>query len=385
MVTGITAYKRRSQMNNTTVYVGMDVHKESFTLCAYTLEKEKGSYSRRTPADYKEVLKYLEFLRTVYGNDTIFVCGYEAGCLGYTLYHQLTDHHVDCVILAPTTMLEQRGKKRIKTDKRDAEIIGKCLAQHNYSPVHVPTASDEEVKEFLRMRDDHKLALKKVKQQILAFCLRHNYRFDGNSHWTAAHINWLKSLTPEALYKEILDEYLLTYTILSDKLERLDKRIEELAAKDEYKEAVRKLCCFIGVKTHTALSVIVEVGDFKRFASAEKFASYIGLVPGEASSGDDQTRLGITKAGNRHVRMLLTEASQCYSRGQIGYKSKALKARQDGNTPQVIAYADKANERLRRRYYKMVLSNCKKHNVVKTAIARELACFMWGMMTNNIA
>ena len=385
MVTGITAYKRRSQMNNTTVYVGMDVHKESFTLCAYTLEKEKGSYSRRTPADYKEVLKYLEFLRTVYGNDTIFVCGYEAGCLGYTLYHQLTDHHVDCVILAPTTMLEQRGKKRIKTDKRDAEIIGKCLAQHNYSPVHVPTASDEEVKEFLRMRDDHKLALKKVKQQILAFCLRHNYRFDGNSHWTAAHINWLKSLTPEALYKEILDEYLLTYTILSDKLERLDKRIEELAAKDEYKEAVRKLCCFIGVKTHTALSVIVEVGDFKRFASAEKFASYIGLVPGEESSGDGQTRLGITKAGNRHVRMLLTEASQCYSRGQIGYKSKALKARQDGNTPQVIAYADKANERLRRRYYKMVLSKCKKHNVAKTAIARELACFMWGMMTNNIA
>lgn len=372
-------------MNNTTVYVGMDVHKESFTLCAYTLEKEKGSYSRRTPADYKEVLKYLEFLHTVYGNDAIFVCGYEAGCLGYTLYHQLTDHHVDCVILAPTTMLEQRGKKRIKTDKRDAEIIGKCLAQHNYSPVHVPTASDEEVKEFLRMRDDHKLALKKVKQQILAFCLRHNYRFDGNSHWTAAHINWLKSLTPEALYKEILDEYLLTYTILSDKLERLDKRIEELAAKDEYKEAVRKLCCFIGVKTHTALSVIVEVGDFKRFASAEKFASYIGLVPGEASSGDGQRRLGITKAGNRHVRMLLTEASQCYSRGQIGYKSKALKARQDGNTPQVIAYADKANERLRRRYYKMVLSNCKKHNVVKTAIARELACFMWGMMTNNIA
>ena len=385
MVTGITAYKRRSQMNNNTVYVGMDVHKESFTLCAYTLEKEKGSYSRRTPADYKEVLKYLEFLRTVYGNDTIFVCGYEAGCLGYTLYHQLTDHHVDCVILAPTTMLEQRGKKRIKTDKRDAEIIGRCLAQHNYSPVHVPTASDEEVKEFLRMRDDHKLALKKVKQQILAFCLRHNYRYDGNSRWTAAHIKWLKSLTTEALYKEILDEYLLTYTTLSDKLERLDKRIEQLAAKDEYKEAVRKLCCFIGVKTHTALSVIVEVGDFKRFASAEKFASYIGLVPGEESSGDGQTRLGITKAGNRHVRMLLTEASQCYSRGQTGYKSKALKARQDGNTPQVIAYADKANERLRRRYYKMVLSKCKKHNVAKTAIARELACFMWGMMTDNIA
>lgn len=105
------------------------------------------------------------------------------------------------------------------------------------------------------------------------------------------------------------------YTTLSDKLERLDKRIEELASKEEYRESVKKLCCFIGVKTHTALSVLVEVGDFQRFASAQKFASYLGLVPGEDSSGDGQTRLGITKDGNRHVRMLLTEASQCYARG----------------------------------------------------------------------
>lgn len=151
------------------------------------------------------------------------------------------------------------------------------------------------------------------------------------------------------------------------------------------KEAVKKLCCFIGVKTHTALSVLVEVGDFKRFASAQHFASYLGLVPGEDSSGADQNRLGITKAGSRHVRLLLTEASQCYARGQVGFKSKELKARQSGNTPAVIAYADKANERLRRRYYKMVLNKCKKHNIAKTAIARELACFMWGMMKDNIA
>ena len=108
------------------------------------------------------------------------------------------------------------------------------------------------------MRDDHKLALKKVKQQILAFCLRRGYRYDGNSHWTASHMKWLKALNPEALYKEILEEYLLTYTILSDKLERLDRRIEELASREEYRESVKKLCCFIGVKTHTALSVLVE-------------------------------------------------------------------------------------------------------------------------------
>ena len=92
-------------MNYNTVYVGMDVHKESFTFCAYTIDAEKGSHFQRTEADYKNVLKYLEFLRTVYGNDANFICGYEAGCLGYTLYHQLIEHHVNCVILAPTTML----------------------------------------------------------------------------------------------------------------------------------------------------------------------------------------------------------------------------------------------------------------------------------------
>lgn len=368
-----------------TIYVGMDVHKSSFTLCSYTIEAEKASHFQRTEVDYKKVLKYLEFLRTVYGDDARFVCGYEAGCLGYTLYHQLTEHHVECVILAPTTMLEQRSRKRIKTDKRDAEVIARCLAQHNYSAVHIPTATDEETKEYLRMRNDHKLALKRIKQQILAFCLRHGHIYGGKSNWTISHLKWLKELELNSMHREILDEYLLTYTTLTDKLERLDSRIEEIASKPEYNESVKKISCFIGIKTHTALSTLVEVGDFHRFAAASKFASYLGLVPGEDSSGDDQTRLGITKAGNRHLRLLLTEAAQCYARGQIGYKSKALKARQSGNPPEIIAYADKANERLRRKYYKMVLQERKTHNVAKTAITRELVCFIWGMMTDRIA
>ena len=372
-------------MNYNTIYVGMDVHKESFTLCAYTIDAEKSSHFQKTPSDYKNVLRYLEFLRSIYGEDSRFVCGYEAGCLGYTLYHQLTNNHVECVILAPTTMLEQRSRKRIKTDKRDADIIARSLAQHNYSPVHIPTATDEQTKEFIRMRNDHKLAFKKIKQQILAFCLRHDYRYEGGSNWTEKHLKWLRSLKPEALYKEILDEYLLTYTNLSEKLIRLDQRIEELASKEEYHDPVKRLSCFIGVKTQTALSILVEIGDFHRFSSARKFACFLGLVPGENTSSDDRTMLGITKAGNSLVRMLLTEAAQSYTRGHIGYKSRALKARQAGNPPQVIQYADKANERLRRKYYRMVLKNGKKHNVAKTAIARELACFMWGMMTDDIA
>lgn len=369
-----------------TLFIGMDVHKETFSLCCYDVTKDTYSHHHKTAADYKHVLAYLASLRRVFGEEVSFLCGYEAGCLGFTLYHQLTAENIRCVILAPTTMTVKKGGNRIKTDKRDAENIARCLGHHDYSPVHIPTEQDEQVKEYIRMRADHKLALKKVKQQILSFCLRHNYRYEsGKSHWTQTHIKWLQNLKPEGLYQEILAEYLLTFENLTDKIERLDKRIEEIASTEEYAEKVKKLSCFIGIKTQTALSVVVEVGDFKRFSSAERFSAYLGLVPGENTSADDRNVLGITKAGNRHVRSLLIESAQGYTRGQIGYKSKELKSRQYGNPPEVIAYADKGNERLRRRYYKMVLSQNKKHNVAKTAIARELACFMWGMMTGNIA
>ena len=217
----------------------------TFSLCRYDMQQDKVFFAQKMEADYNQVLNYLNAVRKAIGDDVQFVCGYEAGCLGFTLYHQLTRYGVNCVILAPTTMSKPTGKKKIKTAKRGAENI-------------------------------------------------------------------------------------------------------------------------------------VEVGDFKRFPSAERFASYIGLVPGEDSSGGDQNRLGITKAENRHVRMLLVEAAQSFSRGQIGCKSAALKQRQSGNAPEIIAYADRANERLRRKYYK-------RSNVAKIAVARELSCFIWGMMTGNIA
>lgn len=372
-------------MDHTTVYVGMDVHKESFSLCCYTIEDDSAKYTQKVQADYKMILKYIAGMRSIYGETADFICGYEAGCLGFALYHQLVDHGQECIVLAPTTMME-KGRKRVKTDKRDAVLIAKCLAYHSYSPVHIPTDQDEQVKEYIRMRDDHKLQLKKTKQQILSFCLRHGYVYDGGgSHWTEKHLQWLQSLTPEDLYAEVLSEYLLTYASLSDKLERLDKRIEELASKDEYASSVSKLSCLLGIRTTTALATIVEVGDFKRFAKPENFASYLGLTPGEDSSGNERNRLSITKAGNTHVRRLLIEASQSFGKGQIGHKSKALKERQSGNSPEIIAFADKANERLRRKYYRLTLHNGKSANVAKTAVARELACFIWGMMNEEYA
>lgn len=372
---------------NRILKIGMDVHSTNYTLCA--MEPVIGAEDRifaniKVTPDYKNILMFIENLKQKLGlNDTYDIeCGYEAGCLGYSLYNELTAAGVKCVILAPTTMLTQQGQ-RIKTDARDAVMIAQCLSYGGYHPVYIPTEEDDSVKEYLRMRDDHKLALKKVKQQINAFCLRHGYHYD-KTKWTISHLKWLKQLEMSALYRETLDEYMASYDEQTAKIERFDKRIEELASQERYQKKVEKLGCFLGIKTHTALSLIVETGDFERFAKGNVYAAYLGLAPGERSSSDNINRLGITKAGNRHLRQLLIEAAGGICKGAVGHKSKDLRQRQNGNTADVIAYADKANTRLRSRYYKFIRHG-KKRNVAVAAIARELACFIWGMMTEHIS
>jgi transposase len=159
MVTGITAYKKEASMN-TIVYIGMDVHKESYTLCCYCYDTDKVEYKQTIPSDYRLILKYMEQVRTRYEGEVTFVCGYEAGCLGYSLYHQLKGHEIDCKILAPSTMAIT-NTSHVKTDKRDAANIARRLAFHTYSEVYIPDEEDNAVKEYIRMRDDQKLMLKK--------------------------------------------------------------------------------------------------------------------------------------------------------------------------------------------------------------------------------
>lgn len=174
----------------------MDVHSKNYALCAMEPiigEDDRVFASIQVAADYKNVLMFIESLKQNLGADDKYdiVCGYEAGCLGYSLYNQLTAAGVKCVILAPTTMLTQKGL-RIKADARDALMIAQCLSYGGYRAVHIPTEEDDSIKEYLRMRDDHKDALKKIKQQIGAFCLRHGHRYAG-SNWTNGHVVWLSA------------------------------------------------------------------------------------------------------------------------------------------------------------------------------------------------
>lgn len=371
---------------NRIIKIGMDVHSTNYTLCAMepVLDGEDRIFTNiQVTPDYENVIQFVDNLKKRLGSSDSYSieCGYEAGCLGYSLYHQLTKAGVKCTILAPTTMLTQQGK-RVKTDKRDAVMIAQCLSYGGYHAVHVPTDQDASVKEYLRMRDDHKLALKKIKQQINAFCLRHGYIY-GSHKWTIKHLEWLKKLDLSELNRETLNEYMTSYEEQTAKIERFDKRIEELAADSDYHENVRKLSCLLGIQTYTALSLIVETGDFKRFRKGNTYAAFLGLAPGESSSGEKISRTGITKAGNSRLRTLLIEAATGICKGKVGHKSKALCARQAGNPAEVIAYADRGNIRMRSKYKRMIRHE-KKRNVAVAAIARELACYVWGIMTNHI-
>ena len=307
--------------------IGMDVHTTNYTLCAMEPvigEEDRVFATIKVTPDYKNILMFIENLKQKLGLNYEYdiQCGYEAGCLGYSLYNQLKAVGVKCVILAPTTMFAPQGV-RIKTDTRDAHMIAHCLSYGTYRAVYIPTE------------------------------------------------------------EEVMNEYMISYEEQALKIERFDKRIEEIASQTKYQEKVKRLGCFLGIKTHTALSLIVETGDFERFAKGNQYAAYLGLTPGEYSSSTNVNRLGITKAGNSHLRQLLIEAAGGICKGAVGHKSKALQARQNGNPADVIAYADKANIRLRSRYYKFIRRE-KKRNVAVAAIARELACFVWGMMTNKI-
>lgn len=362
----------------------MDVHKKTYSLCAIYKETEKVLAETKIPSDIKLVMKFIENVKKqVNDPDVAIKAGYEAGCLGYSLYWQLEEKGIDCDILAPSTMQRSAKNKVVKNDRRDARNIAENLKNRSYKKVHVPTNEDIEVKEYIRMIHDFKIESKKVKQHINAFILRFGYQYPGKSRWIPSHIKWLRELEMNEMYREILDEYLSQLELLTEKIERFQNRLEELSQKETYKEKIAQLRCIKGIDTTAAMILHVETSDFNRFPNAKAYASYCGLTPAEDSSGEKNNRLSITKQGNGMIRKTLVESAQVLVRGTIGKKGKKLKSKQMGQDVRVIDYADKAVERLQKKYHHMIYRGVNR-NVAITAIARELACFVWGIETGNI-
>lgn len=373
---------------NRIVYIGMDVHTSNYTLCSldpgYGVKKDNYFAEVQFTNNFvTNVVNYVSNLKKKM-KDCEFVCGYEAGCLGYSTYKDLTKAGIKCVIMAPSTMAVQKGGKKVKNDRRDARVIAQCLAYQTYKEVYVLSEHDEAVRGYLRMRDSHNKALKRIKQQIIAFCTGHGLFSPTKSNWTVAHLKWLKDLKfNDPVEQEILNEYLSSLIFLRDKIKAMDVRIEELASEKQYCENVKKLRCIKGIETNVALILLAEIGDFNRFSKPTDFAAYLGLIPGEQSSGDKVRGTGITKAGNSTLRRKLTESAKGYWRGRIGIKSATFKKLEKELPKEVTEYALKANTRLQRKFFNMTHVKGKNMNVAASACAREMACFVWGLITNH--
>lgn len=369
------------------IYIGMDVHKNTYNLCAVEGNSGEVLGETKISADVDLVIKFIESIKNKLNQDDVDIkTGYEAGCLGYSLYWQLQAKDIDCDILAPTTMQRSSKNKVVKNDRRDARNIATNLCNNTYKAVYVPDDHDVEIKEYIRMMNDFKTELKAVKQHINAFLLRLGHRYPGKSRWISAHIKWIKSLELSDIYKNILDEYLSELESIQTRIERFQLKLEEISQEEPYKEKIGQLRCLKGIDTTIAMTLHAEVSDFNRFPNAKAFTSFCGLTPGENSSGDKTRRTSITKQGNGLVRTSLIEAAQALVRGSSvpGKKGKKLKSKQKDQDVKVIDYADKALLRLQKKFNQMIFRGVHR-NVAITAIARELACFVWGIETGNIA
>lgn len=363
--------------------VGMDVHKNSFSLCAYNGTTGEIVSESTCASDVKLVVKFIDNLKKKF-DDVEIKCGYEAGCLGYSLYKSLSARGIYCDILAPTTMQTSAKNKAVKNDRMDALNIAKNLASNTYKSVYVPDDEDDDVKNYIRMIKDFKKEAKRFKQEILAFLLRHGYNYEGKSKWTIQHRKWLRTLEMRALHREVLNEYLSELDSLESKIERFLDRVDEFYERERYSEKVSNLRCFKGIDTFAAMTLQVETADFDRFPTANAYASYTGLTCGEHSSGDKSNSTSITKQGNTEIRKTLVECAQALVRGSVyAPKSKRLKTRQKGKPAEVINYADRATERLMRKYQKLIDRGVARNKAI-VAVARELACFVWGMETGNV-
>ena len=237
---------------------------------------------------------------------------YEAGPCGYGIHRQLTDLGWDCQVVAPSLIPKKAGD-RVKTDRRDSLMLARLHRAGELTAVWVPDGAQEALRDLTRAREDMKHLQRQAKQRLLAFLLRHGHRYDGKSNWTLAHYRWMEEVKFDHPVQQIVfQEYIDTVKAMTKRIDALDKQIESAAAESVFWPVIEGLMALRGVNLLTATTIVAEIGDLRRFASAPQLMAYLGVVPSEHSSGGTKSRGGITKTGNGHVRRVLVEAAWTY-------------------------------------------------------------------------
>jgi transposase len=351
-------------------HVGLDVHKDTIAI-AKLRQKSDVPLVWQIPNETKAIRRTFGKLL---GEEEELRCCYEAGPCGFEVHRQLEAMGIECVVVAPS-LIPRRPGERIKTDRRDAVKLARLDRAHELTPVHIPTSEDEAVRDLVRAREDVRKDLVAARNRVSKFLLRHGRVFRQGRNWTARHRKWLVSQTFEhAAEKATFSHYLATVEYQEASQVHLEKEIASIATQPGYAETVAKLTSLRGIAVLSAMVLITEIQDFRRFTRSRELMAYLGLVPSEHSSGATERRGGITKTGNSHARRILVEAAWHYrhppaARNRIYHAMK-------GESPARIAFARKAQARLHKRYVRL-LGRGKSRQVAAVAVARELCGFVW--------
>jgi len=285
--------------------------------------------------------------------------------------------------VAPSLIPRKPGE-RVKTDRRDAYKLAEYDKGGLLAYVHPPDPRQEAVRDLCRCREVTMQDGQRCRHRLSKLLLRRGLYFEaGKRPWTQKHRKWLHSLSFDQEEDRLMFcSYLLALEQAEERQWGLERQLEQIAASEPYRELVGWLSCLRGIAALSALTLATELHDFWRFPCPAKLASFVGLVPGEYSSGSRRRQGAITKTGNAHVRRVLVEAAQHYR--HVPGMSRGMRERRQGQPPWVVALADRAQSRLHRRYVRLQAGG-KPHNIAVVAVARDLIGFIWQIMYTHAA
>lgn len=358
------------------IWVGMDVHKDTIAVHWLRGLGDQEGDECTIPNDSKAIRKLMKRLSK---EGEVRVC-YEAGPCGYSVRRQLMALGIHCDVIAPAKIPRMPGD-RVKTDRRDARKLARYYRAGDLTVIQVPTGEQEALRALLRCREDLLEDLHGQRQRLLKFLDLQGRAWREGDNWTEKHWAWLRAQRFEfEASQRAYDEYLQVVALMRDRLASLDKEAELLADKEPMKGLVARLCCLRGIRTLTALTLIAEIIDFRRFKSPRELMSFLGVTPSLYSSANTRRSGSITKAGNAHARRVLVEAAWHYRhRPQL---AGSLRKRCEGQPDWVRSKAFIAQQRLNYKYRKLTAKG-KKKTVAVVAVARELAGFVWALMVGG--
>jgi len=360
-------------MKNITNWIGIDDHADKWTIAHYEGMSEEPTREWELMPSESGYRKLIGWLKSLEGQVRVV---YEAGPCGYEMYRRLRQKGVGCEVAAPSLTPRKPGD-RVKTNRRDARKLARLHRARELTLIVVPDARQEAARDLVRAREAALEDLTAARHQLSKLLLRYGHRYRDGNQWTRRHWVWIGQIhLAEAASNEVLKQLVRTIEVRADVVTNYERLIAELAASAEYAPLVAALSVLRGVDRLTAMTILVELGDLRRFGTAPQMMAALGLVPGENSTGDKIKRLSITKTGNAHVRRVLVEAGWQYQR--VVRNGARIKRRRTGQAAELIAIAEKCDVRLHRRFTRLT-SRGKRSVVAVVAVARELAGFIWAI------